>query len=273
MRPTAKLLAGGAISALGLAACSVSNGNSATTTTVPPVTMPANSPAGFNAAHTAFNLPFKLGVLPADELALAKADPAYAAGLAKPNDWMRSNENLFAPTGSNAELATRAPTWYYVGSTSGSESAAVVDVKNTEMGWNATIVAIYNPASMSVVHSSPIAIDARGLHAIVSSASFAASALPANSLVLVAPSNLEIQAAPVGTLQVRATAMPAFCVPMPYAWVYEGKLANQSGMPAMNAGPSTVFAGPNVTASPSSPLPGGEVGLYDEGVASCANFN
>ncbi len=47
----------------------------------------ATGQVGFNAARTAFTLPNNLGLLPGPNLALAKADPVYAAGLANAQDW------------------------------------------------------------------------------------------------------------------------------------------------------------------------------------------
>jgi len=47
----------------------------------------ATGQVGFNATRTEFTLPNNLGLLPGPNLALAKANPAYAAGLANANDW------------------------------------------------------------------------------------------------------------------------------------------------------------------------------------------
>ena len=49
----------------------------------------ATGKAGFNGTRTEFTLPNNLGLLPGPNLALAKADPAYAAGLANANDWRK----------------------------------------------------------------------------------------------------------------------------------------------------------------------------------------
>ena len=49
----------------------------------------AHASVGFNAAKTEFVLPYKLGYLPVPELALAKADSAYAAGLVNAQDWVQ----------------------------------------------------------------------------------------------------------------------------------------------------------------------------------------
>jgi hypothetical protein len=61
-------------------------------------------PVGFNSSKTAFVLPYKLGNLPAGELAFAKSDPAYAAGLLNKRDWFYIGAGSF-PTGG----------WVYMG--------------------------------------------------------------------------------------------------------------------------------------------------------------
>ncbi len=277
MRPAAvKVLAAAAISALGPAACGASGAkvSSATTVAANGTLAAENSPVGFNAAKTAFNLPHKLGLLPVDELALAKADPAYAAGLANVGDWVRSREKLISTSGSAAHPATQSPTWYYVGTTTGSGSSAVVDVKNTEMGWNSIIVSFYGAKSLKVLRSTPLPISAASLNVLISTAAhFAKGAVPGGGYQLVAPGNLEIQAAPVGFLYIGVSVEdPAFCVPMPYAYLASHKVATPNGMPVMTAGPSTVFAASIPSAGPPAIGTTSSATLYDQGVASCAAF-
>lgn len=67
-----------------------------------PVTIPmppANAPVGFNASKTAFVLPHHLGYLPGPDLALARTNSSYAAGLADLSDWkfMSPHSWFYAP--------------------------------------------------------------------------------------------------------------------------------------------------------------------------------
>ena len=267
-----------AISALGLAACGASGAkvSSATATTGAISTLAAkDSPVGFNAGRTAFNLPFKLGLLPPDELALAKSDPAYAAGLANVHDWVRSSEQLISTKGPGAKPPTEEPRWYYVGAATGPAAPmAAVDVKNTAAGWNAIIASIYGPKSLKVLHSSAVPISDSTLHVLISAATrFAKGAIPPSGYQLVAPGNLEIQAAPVGFLNSGASVKDrAFCVPMPYAYLAGGKAVTPNGMPVMTAGPSTVFALSVPSAGPATQPAGANPSFYDQGVSSCAAF-
>ena len=274
MRTAGKIIAVAAIAGLGLAGCTLPSGNPVTVpTTAPPVTVPPGSPVGFNAARTAFNLPFGLGVLPADELALAKSDPAYAAGLANVNDWRNSTENLVPSMMGSGPILPMAPTWYYVGTTTGS-AAAVVDAKNGEIGWNASVVANLGigQALNAVVHTNPPAIAAHGLHLINTGAVQDWVGTQGGGADFVTPSNLEIQAAPVGNLDAKGVATSAFCTPMPNAFIdSSGQVTVPLGASAITAGPSTVFALAESVAAIAEE-PDMNVILYDEGVASCAAF-
>ncbi len=276
MRPATKLIAAAVISAFGLAACGASGTkvSSATTVAANGTLATKNSPVGFNAARTAFNLPHKLGLLPSDELALAKSDSAYAAGLANLGDWVQSSEKLISASGSAAHPATQSPTWYYVGATTGLGSSAVVDVKNTETGWNSIIVSFYGATSLKVLRSTAVPINDSKLNVLISTAGhFAKGAVPGGGYQLVAPGNLEIQAAPVGFLYIGVSVKdPAFCVPMPYAYLASNKVATPNGMPVMTAGPSTVFALSIPAVGQATQPAGASASLYDRGVASCATF-
>ncbi len=275
MRPATKMIAAAVISAFGLAACGASGTkvSSATTVAANGTLAAKNSPVGFNAAHTTFNLPFKLGLLPSDELAFAKADPAYAAGLANVHNWVQSTEKLISTSGSATKPTAQSPTWYYVGATTGSASAATVEVKNTEMGWNAIVISIYGPKSIKILRSTAAPINASTLNVLISaSAHFSKGAVPSGGYQFVAPGNLEIQAAPVGTFGVSGIALSGFCVPMPYAYLANGKVATPNGMPVMTAGPSTVFALSVPSAGPAAQPEGASATLYDQGVVSCSAF-
>ena len=88
MKATVKSFAVTALAGLSLAACDIS-GSSSTSPTVGTSSL-GISTYGFNAAKTEFVLPRHIGLLPASELALAKADPAYASGSANPNHWTQA---------------------------------------------------------------------------------------------------------------------------------------------------------------------------------------
>ena len=67
---------------------------------------------GFNATKTAFTLPNNLGLLPGPNLALAKANPAYAAGLANGNDWRK----ITVRYGQSTSALKSGLFWTFVGS-------------------------------------------------------------------------------------------------------------------------------------------------------------
>ena len=139
MRANAKLLAALGIAGLSLAACGSSksagtitplanlpgndaNGVASQSVATTTTTVPANAPVGFNASKSYFVLPHHLGLLPAPELALAEADPAYAAGLANLGDWQLWPTQVLVDPGAYAGLEftpgakiKTVDMWYYLG--------------------------------------------------------------------------------------------------------------------------------------------------------------
>lgn len=242
----------------------------ATTTT----TVPANAPVGFNASKSYFVLPHHLGLLPAPELALAEADPAYAAGLANLGDWQLWPTQVLVDPGAYAGLEftpgakiKTVDMWYYLGSYAAQPTSAM----NDGLG-NIKLSIVFNNAAgypfvTPVLHSTSVKVNDSTLHNILWSG---AIHLPSPiSAKLVAPSTLEDQAAPIGTLAVNGQALPAFCVPVPEAFVSSGGkvVTSPANTPTITAGPSTVFANPPATSAKSSGV------MYDQGVSSCSTFH
>lgn len=276
MKTTVKLIAAAGIAGLSLSACGAShlstvNSTSNSASAAPTTTVPANAPVGFNAAKTAFVLPYKLGLLPADELALAKSDAAYAAGLANLADWTQSSARIDSAGGNPQAPTTKStPTWYYIGG-SGSQFFNTITTKNTAMNWNNMVITIYSPNSIKVLRSTSVPIKAATLNVLITTtATFTKGHVPLGGYQLVGPSTLEIQAAPVGSLTIGSNVVPAICSPTPEAYLAGNKVVNASGMPVMTAGPSAVFAVPTGTPG-GAPVSG--VFLYDKGVTSCASFH
>ena len=243
-------------------------------TTTPTTTLPPGTPVGFNAARTEFVLPHNLGYLPAPELALAKADSAYAAGLGNAGDWTQMQVQL--PWVSASENATGPPPvtmWEYSpggemtsSDPSGQSSQRLVMAIKTEIiSENVSFVEDGVNAGTPRVSSSSVKVHASTLNSI----QIEAGSVPYRTELL-APSMLEVLAAPVGTLAVGGTGLPAFCVPVPEAFLSHGflsaaKVSTPKTEPVITAGPSAVFAGSNLdTGSPS---------YYDKGVASCNHFH
>lgn len=245
-----------------------------TTTTT---TLPAGIPVGFNTERTEFVLPHNLGYLPAPELALAKADPAYAAGLANAGDW--TPVPMVAPSVSSSASAPEPPPitlWAYSRGVATGSSApsgessqqSVIDIKAGIVSMNDSLELFGEGGPATRLSSSSVKVHASTVNALFVSE----GAVPYRTELL-APSTLEVQAAPVGTLAVGGTSLPAFCVPTPEAFLAQGflsaaKVSTPKTEPVMTAGPSTVFAGSLGTAG-SAPT---GVLLYDQGVGSCANF-
>lgn len=293
MKATLKLVAVAGIAGLSLAACGAShsaaaNSTSSSTTSStsatssgPTTAVPANAPVGFNAAKTAFVLPYKLGLLPASELALAKADAAYAAGLANLSDWVQTGVPV---TGTAAPSPGEPPkmvqTWFYIGSSIANNSASaqqtmakLTNDKSTTIVWNTMISSLGGPSAAKAVNSTSVAVQDSTLNPLMTAQSRFSGGSVLSGDQLVAGSNLEIQAAPIGTLAIPGNNVPAFCVPTPEAWLANGKPVNVTGLPTITAGPATVFAAPIFTQdTQSSPPPASSVVLYDQGVASCVNF-
>ena len=265
MRTRSKIVLFMGIGGLSLAAC---GGPQVSSTSTSSTLIPFKSAAaGFNANKTEFVLPFKLGYLPAPELALAQADLAYAAGLVNTQDW--TQVQLHVPS-KNASATQSAMLWVYVGepATSGPQ-VAVTGTKANTLSWNAMIAGIGGAGAVKILNSTPVAVSASTLNPLFTSSSQFNSNAVSNGEQLVAASELEILVAPTGTLAVGATSLPAFCVPVPEALLSGGKVTVASGVPVMTAGPSTVFGG-SVTTPGSAPT---GVLLYDQGVGSCANFH
>ena len=248
-----------------LAACGSSAQTSAATTTTAskakatgtktvakPVVNASNGSPGFNASKTVFVLPHKLGDLPAPELAFAKSDPAYAAGLLTPADWMHLtpySKNLPASGG-----------WIYLGadgsvSSSGPNITPLVNAKTSiDSQWGATLAGITH---FSTTASVPI-LDSRFNSVSLSGGRVVAG----QGYTLVAPSVLEFRAAPIGTLSVKGASVPAICIPSPIAVLQNGHIVTPGGM--------SLTAGPNVVITVAGQ---GAGTLYDQGLSSCAGFN
>ncbi len=207
---------------------------------------------GFNASKTVFVLPHNLGDLPAPELALAKSDPAYAAGLLTPADWM-----YLTPYSQNVPASGG---WVYLGGDNpsvvgGPNITPLVNAKTSiDSQWGSVLTGISQFATTS---SLPI-LDSR-----LNSVSLSGGRVVAGqSYTLVAPSVLEFRAAPIGTLSVNGTSVPAICIPSPIAVLQNGQIVTPGGM-SLTAGPSAVIT-----------MAGQGAGtIYDQGVSSCVGFN
>jgi hypothetical protein len=266
MKATIKLLTVAGFAGLSLAACGTSNSaavsstsnstsSGSTTTTVPP-----NTPVGFNTTKTEFVLPHHLGLLPASELALAKADPTYAAGLANSHEWTQMGTEVGAGMSGGVIKTQSVSLWFY----DGSESYTVGGVKSYAVSANTAML----PFGSKVLHSTSVQINDTKLNDIT-----APKTTSTSGPQLIGADTLEIQAAPVGTFSVNSSELPAFCVPVPEAYIANNRVvATVNGMPVITAGPSTVFAGQNITSS--TPLPKNAVPtFYDKGTTSCAAFH
>ncbi len=226
-------------------------------------TRQSHTSGGFNASKTVFVLPHNLGDLPAPELALAKNDPAYAAGLLTPADWVNNTSK-----GSGEPLAMQG--WFYIGSTTGSNNLSKLMGAKTAVTtmWIGSHAGPNNNTSahFSIASSTPIVASQLNSYRVM-------SAVTANFDVLgytvVTPSVLEVRAAPVGTMSVNGTSIPAFCTPTPEGILQNGHVVTPGGI-NLTAGPSAVFTDNTV---PSSQAAIQAELLYDQGVSSCAGFN
>ena len=250
-----------------LAACGSSAQTSAATTTTSskakttgaktvakPVVNTSNGSPGFNASKTVFVLPHNLGDLFAPELALAKSDPAYAAGLLTPADWV--NIPPYSGATPNEEG------WIYMGTATGPNTGGLVSAKLTVADMWVTTIAGPNHntgAHFSITSSTPISASQLNSYPFATGGA-ASVAIPGYTVVT--PSVLEVRAAPVGTMSVNGTSVEAFCTPTPEGVLQNGHIVTPGGV-NLTAGPSAVFAmpGPNPNA------------FYDQGVSSCAGFN
>jgi hypothetical protein len=193
---------------------------------------PANAPIGFNTSKTAFVLPHKLGYLPAPELALAKSDPAYAAGLANLSDWRHYR-----------------PYWFYSPHLGGGTGGGGVVKFNAigDLGLQGGV-----PTGDQAVTSS-VPIHNFTPHLLPD----LRTTTPIYGQEFVNPSVLEMEAAPVRDSLLHAADV---CVPSPVAFVHNGHIDVPSQLPAMTAGPSTIFTyGAGAT-------------TWDQGTASCKGF-
>ncbi len=253
MKATIKLLTVAGFAGLSLAACGTAGSSSASPTVG---TSPLGvSTYGFNHARTEFVLPHHLGLLPASELALAKADPTYANGLANPNDWVQLSTQVGTKT---------VKMGFYVGSHGGVTGYTVLTAKSFLVSANNEPLGF----GKKPVHSTSVPIEDTSLNHFSPGETISiTSPLPQ----LVGPTTLEVQAAPVGTLSVSNGNLPAFCVPLPEAYIANGKVVNGvDGLPVITAGPSSIFAGDNLySSSPTTAPPF----LYDKGTTSCAAFH
>lgn len=254
MKATTKLFAIVVIAGLSLTACNISGYSSASPTVG---TSPLGiSTYGFNAAKTSFVLPHHLGLLPASELALAKADPAYAAGLANPNDWMQMPTQVGTKT---------VKMGFYMGTSGGLTGAAVGAGKSFVITLNSTEIAL----GIKTIHCSSVPVRDPSLHRLqVTGSRTIVPPFPQ----LLAPTNLEIQTAPAGTFNVGSGNLSAFCVPEPEAYIANNKVVNTgNGLQPITAGPFTEFATAGLVSNSSTP-PSGVV-AYDQGTTSCAAFH
>ena len=103
----------------------------------------ATGQVGFNADKTAFTLPRGLGLLPEPNLALAKANPAYAAGLANARDWT----TITVRYGQSTTDLKSALFWTFVGSPNNPVNGTYnpyhiyIEVRDgVPVGWTDTIV-------------------------------------------------------------------------------------------------------------------------------------
>ena len=280
MKATIKLLTVAGFAGLSLAACGTSkstevasagHSTSAGSTTVSSTTtVPVNAPVGFNLAKTEFVLPHHLGLLPEGELALAKADPAYAAGLANPTDWM--DAKLGGPSSSSAQSSAVAGSgWVYVGGPGSATAVGTMALKSNAISFFYPYFQRLFPGS-KLMNVAPISVNASSLNTLSNGSSHQYGDTTSSGGDLVYPSILEFRAAPTGTLAVSGANLPAFCTPSAAAYIVNYKPVSVKGMGfVMTAGPSTVFAGKNMFST--SPSTSSTPTMYDKGTASCAAFH
>ena len=255
MKATIKLLTVAGFAGLSLAACGIAGSSSAS-----PIVGTSSlgiSTYGFNSTKTEFVLPHHLGLLPASELALAKANPTYAKGLANPNDWMQMPTQVGTKT---------VKMGFYIGLIGGLTGAEVGAGKSFVITLNNGELSLGKP----VVHTTSVLINHISLnHVSPRSSVFTTSSSPQ----LVAPSSLEIEAAPAGMFTLSNGKLGAFCVPEPEAYIANNKVVNASnGLQSITAGPFTVFAAAGLVSNSSTPPKSGPI-FYDKGTTSCGAFH
>lgn len=200
----------------------------------------ASASVGFNSTRTAFVLPYNLGNLPAPELALAKANPAYASGLANPTYW----EHLSNP-GTNPMTSG----WFYEGPPSPSTSAVSAKMELTAK--------ISDPSGTTpITQKTNVPIVSYQLRHLVSGNSVTGL----QGYTIIGPTDLEVRAAPIGTLSINGVTHSAFCVPTPIADLQNGKIVTPPGWPTITAGPSVIASSPGRN-------------LWVQGTSSCAAFH
>ncbi len=233
---------------------------------------PADAPVGFNATKTAFVLPYHLGYLPAPELAWAKSDPAYAAGLANLNDWT----SISPPSGPGG-LAPNFYGWYYIGNYGLPMSSGISRITTNKGNIPSMWYGYFSPhggndglnssiTGVAIESTTNIPVRASRLSTIpIPEGTFStlAGTMQGEGYTIITPSTLEARAAPVGRLTVHGTAIVAFCVPSPEAIIHDGHVVTPSGIHPITAGPATIFAVGKLANSP----------LYDQGATSCAGFS
>ncbi len=227
-----------------LAACGSKASN-----TVNSLGSPSSTTSGLNTSKTAFVLPHGLGTLPASELALAKTDHAYAAGLLNPADWID-----IRPT---AHTKPYQQGWFYVGGMTGSSMSAVISAKVIAASI-ASAASNLAPANESITASQLDTFPVNSTHFFQS--------INTHGYSLLAPSVLEVRAAPTGTLTVGGTPLGAMCVPSSVAIMHGKSVVSLKGISTITAGPSTIFAFTTSSSKPGVPT------LYDQGTSSCFSF-
>ena len=265
MKTKVMVMAGIGLSALGLASCSSSStaapvttlpklGNTKTSSVATPVA--STTKVGFNSTRTVFVLPHGLGDLPAPELALAKADPAYAAGLADLGKWssvkLPASALVGQPSGSPSTL------WFYGGSYQANQLNLLTTIK---LEQEQAIYALGLHIKETTLGSGSVNVNTVQVQP---PAPGQAVTLPSNDTVITA-TPLEIEAAPVGNHAFQGNVLPSFCTPVAYAWINTAnQVVNVPGLSAITAGPSAVFAVSSI---------GPTANTYDQGVSSCQGFN
>jgi hypothetical protein len=259
-------LGGAALAGATLAACgSTVHTSSVTGTATVSKIQPVSASVGFNATKTVFVLPFHLGDLPAPELAIAKANPAYAAGLANPADWI---EVMPAPNDQPSRYGR-----FYVGSLATELLSSLIEVKTiVPFVWHSFLNASKSYPGVTVTHTTKVAINAHALGNFPATDPNMIRQLEGHGYTIVTPSTLEVRAAPVGSLVIDGVTFGAFCVPSPEAVLKNGHVVTPVGWTPITAGPSTVFAFTAPT-SPGAKTPSLPITLYDQGVSSCSNFS
>jgi len=239
--------------------------SASTPKSVPSTPVPNTNGVGFNSSKTAFVLPYKLGGLPAPELALAKHDAVYAAGLANLRDWIDISP-------SKGALASQYG-WYYTGATTGQFLSSLIEDKtNVPIMWQALLGDSGYPG-VTVSATTGVAVSASSLENFPNTFPNLSKDLAGKGYTIVTPSTLEVRAAPTGTLSVRGTTLGVFCTPSPEAVIANGKVVTPTGLTPITAGPSAVFAFRAPTSPGVAATGANTPTLYDQGAASCAGFN